>query len=483
MDKRTGLTVRLIASSLCAALLLVSPGPCAYAAVGQVASIKVSAPVGMPMGRGNGSLNAGISNGIKTPLSLTAVTLSSKLIPGQAAPAVTVQDLSALPVLPLAPSQESPAAVAETIAAPVAIPLLASPAAEEAAAPAEAQAGPAAQAQSIAAAPGRLEAPASRVKTGVLKTLRAIFSSSKAEASLPVAGQDAAAVAPVLSPSAATELKAATVEPAAPSSPAAAPESKLRKVLRWAMPILAVTALVYGLDIGTKYLAAKFIFTAFHECAWRAPLLAGIIPYIGLTAFIARRSLPDDHKVWRWSGKQLRNGKLGFYRVEVSGLDKMMKEHPSLKWALRVYDLSIAMMLGGMLGNGIDAFRLGGALDWIPLGRSLMNFADVALLWGLAFFQLASSFFFKASEAHQAGKPLQFSTTGFLGLPLLGFFIAWAFGSAAGGGEFDLAMKGIGYLYLMGFSMLLGISRFLAALVVDRFAKKFKAGQGVKPKA
>jgi lipoprotein signal peptidase len=345
------------------------------------------------------------------------------------------------------------------------------------------------QAQSISAAPGLLAAPAARVKTGMLQTLRAIFSSkSDDQIYRDFPANISAQYAPAapegsLQKAAPAEEKAVAAEPAAPSSPAAAPESKLRKVLRWAMPILALTALVYGLDIGTKYLAAKFIFTAFHECAWRAPLLAGIIPYIGVTAFVARKSLPDDHKVWRWSGQQLRNGKLGFYQVEVSGLDTMLQEHPSLRWALRLYDLSIALMLGGMLGNGIDAFRLGGALDWIPLGRSLMNFADVGLLWGLAFFQLASSFFFKAAEAHKAGRPLQFSTTRFLGLPLLGFFLAWAFGSAAGIGAFDLAMKSMAWLYVMGFSMLLGISRFLAALAVDRFAKKFKAGQGVAPKA
>ena len=58
MDKRTGLTVRLVASILCAAILLVSPGPAAYAAAGQVANVKVAAPVGMSMGMVGGSFNA-----------------------------------------------------------------------------------------------------------------------------------------------------------------------------------------------------------------------------------------------------------------------------------------------------------------------------------------------------------------------------------------------------------------------------------------
>ena len=130
-------------------------------------------------------------------------------------------------------------------------------------------------------------------------------------------------------------------------------------------------------------------------------------------------------------------------------------------------------MLGGLLGNGIDALRLGGALDWIPLGRSLMNLADVALLPGLAFFQLATNFFIKAGKAHALGKPLHFSTVSFLGLPLVGFFIAWAFGTAPNEDVLVLALKNIGFVYLMGFSMLLGISRLVAAFIVDKWAKKY----------
>ncbi len=190
--------------------------------------------------------------------------------------------------------------------------------------------------------------------------------------------------------------------------------------------------------------------------------------------------LANDHKVWHWSPKKIGNGRLGFFQDEVSGMNAMIKDHPSLKWAMRLYDVSIALMVGGMLGNGIDALRLGGALDWIPLGRSLMNFADVALLSGLAFFQLGTSFFIKAAMAHKAGKPLDFNTVYFLGLPLVGVFIAWAFGSAEGAGALDLAMKNVGFLYLMGFSMLVGFSRFLAATVLNRFVSRFVAEEAVR---
>jgi hypothetical protein len=190
-----------------------------------------------------------------------------------------------------------------------------------------------------------------------------------------------------------------------------------------------------------------------------------------------------ERKVWHWSPKKIANGRLGFFQDELSGMTAMIKDHPSLRWAVRLYDVSIALMVGGMLGNGIDALRLGGALDWIPLGRSLMNLADVSLLAGLAFFQLGTSFFIKAAMAHKAGKPLNFSTVSFLGLPLTGVFIAWAFGSAEGAGALDLAMKSTAFIYLMGFSMLVGFSRFLAATVLNRFVSRFVAEEGARTAA
>jgi hypothetical protein len=334
-----------------------------------------------------------------------------------------------------------------------------------------------------------MAAPAARVQTRILQTLHSIFSSGAKEEpvdGIPASETLAAStlVASLQRPTP-VEANVSSWERAASAGtsaqpPVSAAPSKLKAVMRWALPILAMTALAFSVDFGTKLLATKYLFSVFHECAWRTPIIAGIIPYIGFAAYKARSSLPDDRTVWHWSAKQLRNGRLGFYRAEISGLQSMIKDHPSLRWLVRLYDVSIALMFGGMLGNGLDALRLGGALDWIPLGRSLMNFADISLLPGLALFQLATHFFIKAGEAHHDQKPLYFSTGGFLGLPLVGFFIAWAFGSAAGGGALDLAMKNIGFLYLMGFSMLIGISRFLAAMVVDRFAAKFVAEQGQK---
>ncbi len=473
MEKKSSLACRLISAGLCAALLFISPGPAAYAAAGQIAAVKVVAPVGSSMGMVGGSFDVGAADRLGAQLTLSPIARSANLIPGSAAPLVTSRSLA------FSVEQESPVAVAETLAASVVE--------SNTAAPVSGQAALIGQAQDIQAVPGRMQAPAARVQIGILKTLRAIFSvRSTVEglgmaAAVPVAELGGVSAASRLQPAVLAEKGIAAQVPAASILSAQAPaNSAFKTVMRWALPILAVTALVFGLDFGTKFLAAKFLVTVFHECAWRAPLLAVIIPYIGISAFLARKSLPNDHMVWHWSVQQMGNGRLGFYRAEVSGLDTMSKEHPSLRWALRLYDLSIAMMLGGMLGNGIDGFRLGGALDWIPLGRSLMNFADVALLCGLAFFQLATSFFLRASEAHHDNKPLYMSMVGFLGLPLVGFFIAWAFGSAATDVPLNMAMKSVAYIYIMGFSMLLGISRFLAALVVDRFAKRFVSEQGNK---
>jgi hypothetical protein len=249
---------------------------------------------------------------------------------------------------------------------------------------------------------------------------------------------------------------------------------------RWIAPVAALAAAVTGADAGTKALAAKRLLTVFHECAWRTPLLMAIIPFIMFTAWKARAALAKERSVWRWSANRIRSGAWGFYKEELSSLGAMIKDHPSMRWLVRVYDVAIALMVGGMLGNGIDALRLGGALDWIPLGRSMMNLADAALLLGLSFFQLATSFFVKAAAAHKSGKPLSFNPVSYLGLPLAGFFVAWAFGSAESSVVTDLVMKHVGYVYLMGFSMLVGSARFLAALVMKPFVSRFVAEEGEK---
>ena len=312
--------------------------------------------------------------------------------------------------------------------------------------------------------------------------LNVLFSGARRQSSeltdSPVIGKESA-VRPSLAPSQATAGSQNVVpEPKAPAAPSKDYRAKAATILRWAVPILAMTALVWGLDFGTKFFAAKYLFTVFHECAWRVPVMKFIIPFITVTAAMARNSLPRTRAAWRWSPKELQNGRLGFYRDAISGTDDMMKEHPSLKWATRIYDVSIALMVGGLLGNGIDALRLGGALDWIPLGRSMMNLADVTLLPGLALFQLMTQFFIKAGRAHHAGKLLHWSTVGFLGLPLVGFFISWAFGTAPSDGALTLALKNVGFLYMMGFSMLLGISRLAAAFVVNHFSARFTEEQG-----
>ena len=490
MREKTALATRLTSSALCAALLLASPGLAAYAAAGQIVSIKVSAPVALPSGLGAVSLGSAASGRLSTDLG--ALRLSGVLTPAAASPVTAAPGVEAAPSLPVLAAPAAPvapqtgAAAAQAKVEPVAPQTAVSPAPQIADVSA-ADSSLLAEAQALEAQPGRLAAPAARVRSSLVQTIRALFSSraegSEAAVSVPAAASLQAPALDKAGASAQDGPRSVSPAPSAPAAPAAPAASKLATVMRWALPILAMTALVFGLDVGTKFLAAKFLFTAFHECAWRAPVLAFIIPYIGFAAYKARSAMASFHTDWRWSAQQLRNGRLGFYRAQIAGIDEMIKDHPSLRWAVRLYDVSIALMLGGMLGNGLDALRLGGALDWIPLGRSLMNFADVALLPGLAFFQLATHFFIEAGVATRAGKPLRFSTVTFLGLPLLGFFIAWAFGSAAGGGALDLAMKSVGYLYLMGFSMLLGISRFLAALVVDRFAGRFIAEQGEKKAA
>ena len=273
-------------------------------------------------------------------------------------------------------------------------------------------------------------------------------------------------------------------ETPAPEAPA---PSKFKKFFSWAGPIMALTTLVLGIDAATKFYAVHHMFHLFHEVAWRKPLILALVPYIIFTAYKARSTLPYDRRLQTWSIKKVFHGGNGFYGylgffpgATVSGMNTMIKDHPSLRAAVRFYDVAIALMLGGMLGNGIDTLRIGGAMDWIPLGRSLMNFADVGVLIGLSYFQASSTFFLKAATAHKAGKPLFYNNAWFLGIPLAGVFIAWAFGSASGGGALDLAMKNVGFLYLMAFSMLIGAGRFIGAVVVNGFAKRFVAEEGVR---
>ena len=469
--------MKALSVALSTVLFLLAPGPQAVSVFAQTvtSAVPVRTVVAVPVAPIGGAQIGGggpsVANGILVPVLLTpsvlpagglSITISPAALPVSAAVA--------------AGGNSARTAIAERVLSITRISSV-RPAAQGIGA-AQAQSEPASAAlktsrgvlQTVAARLGKADAPAE--KRSLLGELFAGSRRAYADDDVPVTGRESVART-ALAPSG-WKTAVAGAEPSSPA-PAAPERSKFAVAMRWALPIIAMTALIVGLDFGTKFLAAKYLFTVFHECAWRAPVMKFIIPYILVTASIARNSLQRAHGIWRWSPKQVGNGRFGFYKEKVSGTDEMSAEHPWMRGAVIVYDVAIALMLGGLLGNGIDALRLGGALDWIPLGRSLMNFADVALLSGLAFFQLATDFFIKAGKAHAQGKPLHFSTVTFLGLPLLGFFISWAFGTAPNEDVLMLALKNIGFVYLMGFSMLLGISRLLAAFIVDRFAKKYAA--------
>ena len=82
MDTKPPLATRLISSILCGALLLTCPGPAAYAAVGQVVSIKVNAPVNAPAGAGllKTSASAGIPGYVDSYLHAEQLTLRRKAL-------------------------------------------------------------------------------------------------------------------------------------------------------------------------------------------------------------------------------------------------------------------------------------------------------------------------------------------------------------------------------------------------------------------
>lgn len=294
-------------------------------------------------------------------------------------------------------------------------------------------------------------------------------------------GSGSAALAPA---EAKQEAAAHAAQPPAPSAGVldahVQPQGRAwwRYTASWAGPILAGAALTYGLDFTTKILALQYLPTLFHESAWRGPFLYAIVPLILAAIFMARSGLEYTRSVPSWALSKWRNGWLGWHRKSVAGLDEMMQKHPSLAAAKRLYGVAIALMIGGMLGNAIDVWVKGGALDFIPFGRSTLNFADVALLLGLAYFQMAGRFFVRAAEAFKANKPLDYDAGSYMALPLAGFVAAWIFGSVPNDQFLSLTMSHVAWIYVMGFSMLLGVSRIIALIDVRRYVRRFREESG-----
>ena len=102
MDTKTPLAARLISSILCGALLLTCPGSAAYAAIGQVVSVKVNAPVNAPAGAG--LLKTSFSGTLDTRTSALTGTLSGTGLSALAAPAVKVGQSPVSSVLTAAPA-------------------------------------------------------------------------------------------------------------------------------------------------------------------------------------------------------------------------------------------------------------------------------------------------------------------------------------------------------------------------------------------
>ncbi|MCX5786990.1 MAG: ABC transporter ATP-binding protein [Elusimicrobia bacterium] len=195
MGTRTPRSTRILSSIVCGALLLTCPGPNVYEAAAQVISVQVNAPVsGAPIGAGlvgtsfHGTLDTrqtGLTGPLTAPFNgpITGVVL-----PLPFAPAASGQEAAAQPVAKAALAAPTPVEAAQThavegIRAAIAVSahvaaVAAAPAGDFQSALAEApESGAMAQAEAITARPGRLAASASRVRTGVLGTLKHLFSS------------------------------------------------------------------------------------------------------------------------------------------------------------------------------------------------------------------------------------------------------------------------------------------------------------------
>ena len=496
--KTKNLALRATTLTLSFALIQVSFGPEAWSQIVPMVG-GLSAPVGGASSAA-GSANFAASGGGAATLQIPTASLTASPTASTPSPFAAAQlPVPSLPVpaigaaAPAAGSAFSPAAFA---AAPIEQPRSAPALSASAAASLPAKIDSESSAPTPAVAPNAgfvFQTGPRTAGIGARMSLRFAelrnFFSGRKDAGTPSvfasAQENGSPIAGLLTrPDADARSSAAPETPVPEPAPAPA-SSKCTAALRWVAPVLALSAVIFGVDQGTKALSSHFIYTVFHECSWRAPLLAVVIPFMAVTTYLARASISKDRQVtdWsplHWSSKMIGNGRFGFKRLDISGLDSMAKEHPSMRGFQKLYDFSIAILIGGMLGNGIDNLRLGGALDWIPFGHSYLNFADINVFLGLSLFQLLTSFSIKAGAAHHDGKPLYFSMVPYLGLPLAGFALAWA--GTTSGGPLVLIMSSLGNLYLMGFSMFIGLFRFITALAVNPTVKRFVAELELKNK-
>ncbi|MDD5629039.1 MAG: hypothetical protein PHU21_08240, partial [Elusimicrobia bacterium] len=250
METKTPATTRLTSSILCGALLLACPGPSAYAAAGQVvSSIKVGAPVSAPAGAG--LLKTSISGTLDTRTSVLTGTLSGTGLSALAAPAVKAGQISALPTAaPLSAAFAAPVAEAFSAPAPAASPAQTAQSAS-AAAP---ESGAMTQAEAISIPDGRLAAPAVRVRTGVIGTLKSIFSSRKDAGEVPAVAAEASARTSVsLTPAA---QASAADEKASLPAPAPAEEKGKGWFGMGKSAVMFIAALLVG-QIGVEALGAS----------------------------------------------------------------------------------------------------------------------------------------------------------------------------------------------------------------------------------
>jgi MFS family permease len=257
MDTKTSMPTRLISSILCGALLLACPGPNAYAAVGQIVSVKVTAPVNAPAGAG--LLKTSFSGTLDTRTSALTGTLSGTGLSAPAAPAVTAGNNFASPTqaAPLLQTSALPGApaVSEVPPAPAGrTSLRPAPSLEGSRSPLP-EGTALSQAEAISAEPGRLAEPAAKMRAGVIGTIKSLFSSRKDAGDIPVVAAEASGKTSVsLTPAAQT---AAAEEEASLPAPAPAEEKAGKGWFGMGKTaVMFIAALLVG-QIGVEALGAS----------------------------------------------------------------------------------------------------------------------------------------------------------------------------------------------------------------------------------
>jgi ATP-dependent Clp protease ATP-binding subunit ClpC len=156
-------------------------------------------------------------------------------------------------------------------------------------------------------------------------------------------------------------------------------------------------------------------------------------------------------------------GLLGIRR-KLGFVEPLMQRYSGLSAAMKTFDIALAMLIGGALGNGLEAILIGKVVDFIPLGIATANFADLLLFASMPYVLLALSFFKRAQIADKRSEPITFPMWKFFTLTWVAV-IAGILGLNGSHAEIFDAMAALGIVE--------GTGLIAAAALLDRYTRSF----------